>query len=88
VDRVPEIVPGYPDRLIPKNEAAAAILRRRTLTNLYNQRCTPEGAWLDNLHNALDQAVAAAYDFPASLPDEDILSCLLALNLARAGPGR
>ncbi len=84
VDRVPEIVPGYPDRLIPKNEAAAAILRRRTLTNLYNQRGTPEAAWLDTLHQKLDEAVAAAYGFPANLTDEDILSRLLALNLARA----
>ncbi len=86
VDRVPEIVPGYPDRLIPKNEAAAAILRRRTLTNLYNQRGTPEAAWLDTLHQKLDEAVAAAYGFPANPTDEDVLSRLLALNLARAAP--
>jgi type II restriction/modification system DNA methylase subunit YeeA len=86
VDRVPEIVPGYPDRLIPKDEAAAAILRRRTLTNLYNQRGTPEAAWLDTLHQKLDEAVAAAYGFPANPTDEDVLSRLLALNLARAAP--
>jgi hypothetical protein len=84
IDRVPEIVAGYPDRLIPKNEAAAAILRRRTLTNLYNQRGTPEAAWLDNLHRTLDEAVGAAYGFPPDLPEAEILSRLLALNLARA----
>ncbi len=56
VDRVPEIVPGYPDRLIPK-PAHAAELKKRTLTNLYNAR----PAWLDHAHQALDVAVAAAY---------------------------
>jgi hypothetical protein len=43
VDRVPEVVPGYPNRLIPKPEHAAE-LKQRTLTNLYNQR----PAWLVN----------------------------------------
>jgi type II restriction/modification system DNA methylase subunit YeeA len=38
VNRVPEIVPGYPDRLLPVNATAAATLKTRTLTNLYNQR--------------------------------------------------
>ena len=62
VDRVPEVVPGYPDRLIPKPEHAAE-LKKRTLTNLYNQR----PAWLVNAHRALDEAVAAAYGWPADL---------------------
>jgi len=35
VDIVPEVVPGYPDRILPKNEKAAAELKKRTLTNLY-----------------------------------------------------
>ena len=38
-------------------------------------------------HKALDQAVAAAYDWPdysADMPDEEILRRLLALNLERA----
>ncbi|MFL5255689.1 MAG: hypothetical protein ACJ8AI_22890 [Rhodopila sp.] len=52
VDRVPEVVPGFPDRLVPKNAAAAAILKKRTLTALYNTRGTPEGTWLDALHRA------------------------------------
>ncbi|HRZ22473.1 MAG TPA: adenine methyltransferase, partial [Candidatus Contendobacter sp.] len=33
VERVPEVAPGYPDRLIPKPEHAAE-LKKRTLTNL------------------------------------------------------
>ena len=44
VTRVPEVVPGYPDRLLPKDDAAAEVLKKRTLTNLYNQR----PAWLDH----------------------------------------
>ena len=80
VDRVPEILPGYPDRLIPKPEFAAE-LKKRTLTNLYNQR----PAWLANAHRVLDEAVAAAYSWPADLSDEAILQRLLALNRERAG---
>jgi len=34
VERVPEVVPGYPDRLLPKNDAAAKELKKPTLTNL------------------------------------------------------
>ena len=84
VERVPEVVPGYPDRIVPQDAKAAAILKDRTLTKLYNQRGTPEGAWLDNLHRALDEAVAAAYGWPADLSDDDVLARLLALNLDRA----
>ena len=84
VQRVPEVVPGFPDRLLPRDEKAAATLRDRTLTNLYNQRGTPAGAWLDNLHRALDEAVAAAYGWPADLAEAEVLSRLLALNHARA----
>jgi type II restriction/modification system DNA methylase subunit YeeA len=84
VVRVPEVVPGFPDRILPKDAAAEAVLRKRTLTALYNQRGTPEGAWLDGLHRALDHAVAAAYGWPDDLPDDEILARLLALNLARS----
>ncbi|MGB8368721.1 MAG: class I SAM-dependent DNA methyltransferase [Limisphaerales bacterium] len=69
----------YP-RLVPKDAACAAKLKKRTLTNLYNER----PAWLDLAHKKLDAAVAAAYGFPADLTDEQILEKLLALNLARA----
>lgn len=83
VQRVPEVVPGFPDRVLPRDEKATATLRGRTLTNPYNQRGTPAGAWPDNLHRALDEAVAAAYGWPADLPDADVLARLLALNHAR-----
>ena len=60
---------------------SAAELRKRTLTNLYNQRPT----WLDNIHARLDAAVANAYGWPPNLSDAEILERLLALNLRRAG---
>jgi type II restriction/modification system DNA methylase subunit YeeA len=80
VQRVPEVVPGYPDRLIPLDDRAAAELKKRTLTNLYNQR----PAWLANAHAALDAAVAAAYGWPADLANDDILARLLTLNQERS----
>lgn len=75
----PEVVPGYPDRILPKDTVAAAALRERTLTNLYNQR--PQ--WLSDAHRDLDAAVAAAYGWPADISEEDALARLLELNLAR-----
>ena len=74
----------YP-RLVPKDDACAALLKKRTLTNLYNQRPT----WLDLAHERLDAAVAAAYGWTAEdargLSDGQILERLLALNLGRTG---
>lgn len=88
VMRMPEVVPGYPDRILPKDDAAVAILKKRTLTNLYNER----PAWLDMAHKELDRAVAAAYgwtDWGADgLPDEVILERLFKLNQERAAAGR
>jgi hypothetical protein len=86
IDVVPEVVAGFPDRVMPKNAAAAATLKTRTLTNLYNMRGTSPGTWLDNLHRTLDEAVAAAYGWPAALSDDEVLSRLLALNHARVAP--
>ena len=56
-------------------------LRRRTLTNLYNEYPT----WLAHAHARLDVAVAEAYGWPADLGDGKVLERLLALNLERAG---
>lgn len=61
--------------------ASEAELKKRTLTNLYNQR----PAWLDLAHKKLDAAVFDAYGWPHDLSDEQILERLLELNLARAG---
>jgi type II restriction/modification system DNA methylase subunit YeeA len=84
VERVPEVVPGYPERIVPVNPKAAAILKTRTLTNLYNER----PAWLDNAHRDLDAAVASAYGWPMDIAEEEALARLLALNLERAAAGR
>jgi len=84
VERAPEVVPGYPDRIVPISPKAAAVLKKRTLTNLYNER----PAWLDNAHRDLDAAVAAAYGWPADLSEEEALARLLALNLERAAAQR
>jgi len=54
--------------------------KKRTLTNLYNDRPT----WLDLAHRKLDEAVFDAYSWPHDISDEEILARLLALNLERA----
>ena len=38
VEWLDEPVPGYPKRPVPRDEAAATALKKRTLTNLYNTR--------------------------------------------------
>ena len=85
VKRVPEVVPGYPDRILPVDDAAAKELKKRTLTNLYNA-CP---AWLDHAHKALDEAVADAYGWgddwrAGTLTDDEILARLFHLNQERA----
>lgn len=79
VYEVPEVVPGFPNRVLPVDDVAAAILKNRTLTKLYNER----PAWLDRAHRALDQAVAAVYGWDPDISDDESLHCLLALNLQR-----
>ena len=51
----------------------------RTLTALYN---SPPG-WLQRAHASLDEAVATAYGWPADLPEDEIITRLLALNQQR-----
>jgi type II restriction/modification system DNA methylase subunit YeeA len=77
----PAFAPSLPKRPVPKDAAADAELKKRTLTNLYNAR----PAWLDNLHRDLDRAVFAAYGWHGDITDEQILANLLALNQARTG---
>ena len=70
-------------RLVPKTVDAVAMLKKRTLTNLYNERPT----WLDLAHRSLDESVFAAYGWPSSMTDDAILAALLALNLSRPAVG-
>ena len=74
---VDEPAPGYPQRPVPRDEAAAKQLAKRTLTNLYNAR--PQ--WLADAHAELDAAVAAAYGWQPEIRDEEALQRLLSLNL-------
>lgn len=88
LDRVPEVVPGYPDRLTPKNPTSADALKKRTLTNLYNAR----PAWLDMAHRTLDEAVAEAYGWgddwrAGALTDDEIVARLFRLNQERTKRG-
>ena len=69
-----------PVDLLGNSPLTAAQRRQRTLTHLYNQR--PQ--WLDNAHQQLDAAVAAAYGWSPHLYDQPLLQRLLALNLERA----
>jgi len=68
------------DRWLNPEGTDEAKLKKRTLTNLYNQRPT----WLDLAHRRLDEAVLDAYAWPYDLIDDEILEHLLALNLERA----
>ncbi len=69
--------------LNPPN-ASPEELKKRTLTNLYNAR----PAWLADAHRKLDEAVFAAYGWPSTLADAEILERLLTLNHQRAAGGR
>ena len=53
---------------------------RAAAKGTYNENPT----WLQNAQRALDEAVAAAYGWPADLSDDQILKRLLELNLFRS----
>ena len=61
-------------------KASAEELKGRTLTALFNAR--PD--WLTAAHRTLDEAVFAAYGWPANLSKDEILSRLMALNRERS----
>ena len=76
VEWTSESVPDYPQRPVPRNQAASAQLKRRTLTNLYNN--LPQ--WLVDAHHAVDAAVAAAYGWPLKSSVDDALRELMSLD--------
>lgn len=85
VQRVPEVVSGFPDRLLPVTPTAEKALKARTLTDLYNSR----PAWLDLAHRNLDEAVADSYGWGddwrnGALSDSEIIARLFKLNKVRA----
>lgn len=65
--------------LNPEGLVSDKELKKRTLTNLYNERPT----WLANAHRALDEAVLAAYGWDDEPEDMALLARLLRLNLER-----
>lgn len=80
VQRVPEVIAGFPDRIVAKDPRAARTLAGRTLTALYNDR----PSWLMEAHRVLDEAVAIAYGWPVAIAIDDALRRLLDLNLERS----
>ena len=76
VEWIEEPVANYPRRPVPRDRIAAATLKKRTLTNLYNAK--PQ--WLLDAHAQLDSAVAAAYGWRPDITDEEALNELLDLN--------
>lgn len=79
VRREPDVVPGYPERVLPVDAAAEKELGGRTLTKLYNNN----PPWLQHAHRALDEAVAVAYGWQWPLSDDEILERLFKLNHER-----
>ena len=72
------------DRWLNPEEMPETELKKRTLTNLYNDR----PPWLKLAHARLDRAAFAAYGWnegPEELSEEEILRRLLDLNLQRNG---
>ena len=67
---------ALPEAAGPRDEDPAKVLKKRTLTNLYNAR--PQ--WLADAHEALDATVAVAYGWSADISGEDALRALAALN--------
>ena len=80
VEWIDEPVPGFPRHAVARSEAAEKELRKRTMTNLYNAR--PQ--WLDDAHNAVDAAVAAAYGWTPDIAKDEALQALLELNRERS----
>lgn len=74
-----EAAAGFPERPVAKSGCEADV-RRRTLTNLYNDR----PVWLAALHTALDAAVAKAYGWEWPLTEEEVLRRLFLINQERA----
>jgi hypothetical protein len=67
-------------RVVAKDAECAESLKKRTLTNLCNQRPT----WLAQVHEKLDAAVFVAYGWDQGMSDDELIERLLILNLERS----
>jgi hypothetical protein len=66
-------------RLLPRGDGKQfRQLKKRTLTNLYDER----HAWLENAERAVGAAVT--YNWPRELSDDEILERVFRLNQERA----
>jgi type II restriction/modification system DNA methylase subunit YeeA len=72
------------DAWLKPPHATEAELKERILTNLYNALPT----WLVDAHRKLDETVFAAYGWPPTLTDAELLERLLRLNHERAAEHR
>jgi type II restriction/modification system DNA methylase subunit YeeA len=79
VELVQDEIPQFPARILARNEKTAVELKKRTLTNLYNQH----PSWLSTAHNELNAAVAEAYGWPVGISDDDAIRALISLNRSR-----
>lgn len=78
VDHVNEVIPGLPQRIVPKPGMEKA-WKKLSLKSLYDAK----PSWLTILQNDLDEAVAEAYGWSWPLTKEEILHHLFALNAVR-----
>jgi hypothetical protein len=69
---------------VPTDEHAEKLLKKRTLTDLYNDPLS----WLRELHAELDRAVLDAYGLPPDASDDAILALLMMLNATAASTTR
>ena len=75
-----EIVPGYPERILPKDEEAAKELKKRTPPT-FTTSAQPSST---TSTKSSTPAVAAAYGWPSDLSDDEILTRLFELSQSRA----
>ncbi len=67
-------------RLVALDEAAERALKKRTLTDLYND----PPSWVRDLHEALEAAVSEAYGLPRTVSEAAVMEHLLTLNRERS----
>ncbi len=71
---------SYRENYLHPEGLSEAQMKKKTLTNLYNENPT----WLANAHERLDRAVYAAYGWEEGISEDDVLANLMALNLERS----
>lgn len=79
-------MPGYPDRILSRDDAAVAVLKKRTLTNLHNARPPGSTMPMPMRRSTRPRPMVWGDDWRVGpLADDEILARLFALNPGRAG---